>query len=97
MKTTNYTPRDPASVFLTWITIICGSIALACVSVIAPLAFCWIMGTLGIVGTLVVTIGSFCALCSGGGFLSFLIAGDIVRGGFEVVGAILGGLASLNE
>ena len=44
MKATNDKPRDPIDVFMLWATITGATIALACLSILAPLLYCWVIG-----------------------------------------------------
>lgn len=93
----NATKRDPVDVVVGWLI---GSglfVLMLCVFVMSPYAYVAILGTLGIIGTLLVTMTMAGSLYSRGNLLDWIIAGDIIQCGFEIVGAIAKGMASLND
>jgi hypothetical protein len=77
-----------------WLTIISVFIGLVCLSFLSPLAYVWLFGLLACVGVLGVT-GAILASMDG---LSGCIFGpQLVRGAFELIGAILQGLVYLSR
>lgn len=89
--------RDPFDTFLIWTMIVSVAILAGCISVLFPLAYLWIVGTVGIIATFGVTVGLAASMFSDGGIFGFLCAGEIIKGGFYVIGAILAGLAEASK
>lgn len=89
--------RDPFGVFVAWALVACSFFGLVTTAVAAPLLYLWVMGIVGSVATLLATFGAFFALTSDGNFFSFLIAQDVLKLGFEIVGAIFGALGEMSK
>ncbi len=89
--------RDPFGVFTAWALVACSFFGLVTTAVAAPLIYIWIMGVVGSIATIVMTLAAFVAVTSDGGFFSFLIGQDILKLGFEIVGLIFRGLAEISK
>lgn len=86
--------RDPANVVLGWTFTVSMFLLMLCLFSLSPLAYLWMMGLVACTGTL---IGTLAILANMGTFGLLFFGGDILKCGFELIGAILSGLASIND
>ena len=91
------TKRDGLDVVIGWGLVLCVAGMLVCLSVLAPLAYLWVMGVTACVAITLGTAVVSGSLMTSGSFLDGMVAYYIMRAAFEVVGAILCGLAKASE
>jgi hypothetical protein len=90
------TRRDPVLVTCGWVSFVSFSVALMCLSVLSPLAYMWILGTVGCVAILV---GGMAAAGSmaGDGIIGCYFAVEMVKGVFQLIGVILCAMAEASK
>ncbi len=91
------TKRDPLDIFIGWTIAISLTLLAACVSILSPLAYLWLMGIAGILMTFGITGAAITSLTSDGSFLGFLMASEVLKLGFQAIGAILAALADASK
>lgn len=89
--------RDGFDKVLEWTMVACATSLLIVTAVAWPLAYIWIMATMGclvVAGLTMVVAG---ALSSDGGFFSWYVSMQIIEAGLEIILAILTSVAKINE
>ena len=85
--------RDLVLASLLWTSFVSFAVALACLSVLSPAAYILLMGSLACLAVIGGSFAAAIAISSDGGILSAYVSMELIKGGFELAGA-MAGLAS---
>lgn len=89
--------RDGFDKTLEWSMVASATTLLLVTAIAWPLAYIWIMATVGCLAVACVTMTIAGSLSSGGGFFSWYFSMKIIEAGFEVILAILTSVAKISE
>lgn len=91
------TKREPLDVFLLWLWIGSLTVLALCVLTLSPALYILLVSASAGVGSIALAVAMVHDATSDGSLIGVWFAGEVIRGTFQLLGAILSGLADATK